>query len=648
MRQFLSVDHKRADALVLSAPVDGLVYEWCPTMDLIAFTANNGKNVWVHRMNGYKVWSITIDEGMVKSLVWKPDGKQIAVMTTKNKCHIYDSNTARLLSTVDQVKDDICFAKWILSKVNEKNQKFCDLSDNEILKSLPKLPPLPNSTNNNTFSTKLAIEGMIQQTNRSNELDILLLISEKKLDVTLHGLFTAGPIELIPSANDDDEEIVNHISKDMRSHYIITSSFSTMKLYVRHFDISFGLDHKLLQDITLSSSKIIALSGYINEILIFLAQEIRTYLDLSKRFVEILKEELEKIDETVGDQLYDLLLTGMMSEELKDWLENTIGERGITRWTKVGDTAFDNTRRTIFYHLAPSCERLIVLLNNIKGAASASFSQDHEFNLEQINACISSVQKFMKLLFQCIIQVNKEQKLFNSFVTWINFVLRELQEEDSNYTYKTSEVSDFINSHLERSSMMMFIPNMRRHFNEIKINTSDLFDSLKELIKKSIIPCGRKIELGMVTEKQKLKFDGEILYIINYQNTMLTIYKLNTQDDQLKSVDIEMENEVTDVQISSVKNEIFVVSGDELLSFEYDHQIFKSTDVAKIPISQIELSRSKNFTDLNPKYLAINSLRNIGCLISHDMQRYMVFFLNDDENKASSREMEVDDTAIDS
>lgn len=639
---FEPVDSRFPDPLSLSSPIDGVVYSWCPTMDLIAFSANNGMSIWIHRMNGYKVWDITIAEGIVKNLVWKPDGKQFAVITTKNQCHLYDSNTARLLSTVDQVKDDINFGEWILSEVSDKNHKFGDLVDTDVLKSLPKLPPLPNQTSKNIFSTKVAIEEMIQQNNKSNELDLLLLLSEKNLDVTLHGLFTIGAVNLIATSNDEDEEIVSHISQDLQSHFIITSSFTTMKLYLRHFKLSFVSDHRILQEITLSSSKIIALTGYINEILIFLAQEIKNYLDFNKRFVEILKEELEKIDETVGDQLYDLLLTGMMSEELKDWLENTIGDRGITRWSKIGDTAFDNTRRTIFYHLVPACERLMILLHNIKGAANSSFSEDNKLKMDFINASTASVQKLMKLLFQCIITVNKEQNLFGSYVSWICHVLKELQDEESKFVYKTSEVADFINLHLERSSLMMFIPNIRRHFNETKINTSDLFTALKESTQKSIVPEEKKIELGMVTEKQKLKFDGEFLYILSHHNAIINIYRFNTLTDELRSVNVELENEVSDIQVFDDKDELFVISGDELLSLQINN-LFDG-DQSAFKISEIDILKSKTFKNLKPKHLAINSQRNIGCLISQDMQRYMVFFLDNKQelDRNSSSAIEID------
>ncbi|ODQ61701.1 hypothetical protein WICANDRAFT_75904 [Wickerhamomyces anomalus NRRL Y-366-8] len=634
MAEFEYADSTQPFPLVLNAPIDGLAYSWCPTMDLVAFTANNGKNVWVHRMNGYRVWDIKINEGRAKDLIWKPDGKQFAVITSKNQCHIYDSNTARLLSTVDQFKEGCNFGQWMLSEIDEGYHKFTELVDTDVLKSLPKLPPLPNATSNNTFSTKVAIEGMIHQPNKSGELDLFLLFSDKTLDITLHNLFTAGPINLISSSNDDDEEIVGHIAQDIQSHYIVTSSFSTMKLYLRQFKFSFVSELNFLQDIALSISKIIALSGYINEILIFLAQEIKTYLDANRRYVEILKESLEKIDETVGDQLYDSLLTGMMSEELKDWLENTIGERGIARWTKIGDTAFDNTRRTVFYHLVPSCERLIILLNNIKGTASASFSGDEDFKPDLISACIDSVQKFMKLLFECTIKVNKEQALFNSFVAWINFVLRELKDEEPNTIYKTSDVSEFINSHLERSSLMMFIPNMRRHYNEIKITSSDLFDSIKGFIKKSIIPSERKIELGMITEKQKLMFDHESLYILSYTNCTLNIHKFNTIADQLKSVHVLMDDDISDIQVSDGDDEVFVVTGDEVISFGF-YDLFGSTNQTSFKKSDLKLLKSKNFAPLKPKHIAIKSQRDIWCIIFDDLKKCLICSLKSKPNTSA-------------
>ncbi|CCH46486.1 Anaphase-promoting complex subunit 4 [Wickerhamomyces ciferrii] len=617
------------DGFVCSAKIDGLAYSWCPTMDLVAFTANNGKLVVVYRKNGSKVWELTIQDGLAKGLVWRPDGKQFAVITTKNKCLVYESNTARLL-TEDQIRDDITFGEWVLSTDNSQRHKFSELVDLGLWKSLPKLPPLPNSSKSNTFTTKVAIDGLIQQNDQSKEMNLLMLFSESKLQMTFNALFSVESIDLIGPANDEDEEIVAHISQNLEDHYIITSSFTTMKLQLRHFKISMNKDYRLVHDLTSLSSKIIALSGYINEILIFLAQDIRTLLEFSNRFVGILKDELQGINDNVGDQLYDLLLTGMMSLELKDWLENTLGERGITRWSKTGEAVFENTRRTIFYHLIPSCERLITLLSHIKGTSKASISQEKNFNFDIIDECTKSAQNFMKLSFQFIINVKKEQELFGSFVNWIHAVLRELQDEEPRTVYKTSDVSEFINSHLERSSLMMLTPQFRRHFNEIKINTNDLFTSIKSLIKDFVSYDSQKYELGVVTEKQKLKFQNENLYIYSHGNAIISIYKFDTNSQKLESIDIETGSEVYDIQISKEKDEIFIIINDELICFQ-NEDLFNQHK-SHFKFDDLIITKRKKFPNFHPKYLTLNTLNNIGSLVSQDLQKFIIFNLDEETN----------------
>jgi len=63
------------------------------------------------------------------------------------------------------------------------------------------------------------------------------------------------------------------------------------------------------------------------------------------------------------------LVTGLPTEETKDWLMNTVMERGQKKWEKVTLSSYENMRRIASEHLQPAFERLIVLLSRLRGLA---------------------------------------------------------------------------------------------------------------------------------------------------------------------------------------------------------------------------------------------------------------------------------------
>lgn len=613
---------------VFPEAVDALCYSWCPTMDLVAITVGNGKRVLIFRMNGTKVWDIPINQGIVKDLVWRPDGKQLAITLTKSQTLVYDTNTARLLSTLSTTQD-ANFGHWIVSDAPPTNNKFAGIIDSDVMKSLPRLPPLPSSSKTaHTFATREAID--VIQHEKNNMMDLLFLFGDKDVTITLHGLFLLGSVNIIPQDSDDD--IVNAATRTVEDHYVLTSSFTTMQHTLRRFSTQFVQSYDFLQDITLSSSKIIALLGYIEEILIFSTQAIKAYTEFNTKFVGILKEELTNKNEVVVDELYNLLLTGMMNDEVKDWIQNTVGDRGVKRWSKIGETAFESTRRTILYHLVPACERLILLLSKLNSMSKSSVTLSEKFELEHLNNSSQAVKKLLKLLFDFVFKINREQELFNSFIIWIHSTLSELQDEIPKEKYVTSEVSTFINDHLEKSVLMMLVPYLRRNFNEVKIHTHDMFESIKSHIRSSITPDNSfAIPLGRCTEKQAMKFiDGE-LYVVSYYETTLDIYKVDVTSQNTRSTSVVFPNEIKDVQLTE-DAQVFITIESSLLRIDTSPLFINSDLISqKLQHTDIATISHDEVSGLNVKHITINGARNIGCAISEDLLRYTIFFLHEED-----------------
>lgn len=599
-------------------PIDAGSVSWSPTMSLLLTVENDGKSVTVHRSReGHKVWEIDElpDKARCCDVIWASDGKRVGLLTTKSNCLVYDINSGRLLLSVN-VKVDTSIGKWV-NLDNDTNSKF-DLND-DILRSLPKLLPLPASFNGiHKFSSRQHIDSMIQN-NSDDGIDLLLLFGNNYINVTINSLFSIGSVDIFD--DNDGEATVDYLSIN-ENHFILTSSMMTGKFSIKNFKIDFNSPY--LNKTGSIISKLIALLGYTDEVLVFLSQETRNYLDFNNKYLNILKDELNKRNESVSDELYNLLLTGMMNDDVKDWLENSIGDRGIKKWEKLGEITFENVKRTILYHLIPSNERLIILLNELNSIYEILLIEDESKEiLNLIKEMINSVKDYLNLIFQYIIKINREQELFNSFINWINFVLLELQEEaNTKFQYKTSEVSKFIiDNHLEKSILFMLIPNFRRNFNKIKINSSDLFNNLKLNFQNNIEKGELNISLGFITESFKLIFNNNNLILLAKLDASLKIYKIDATFE-LAEFEIQFNNRIDDFK--SNNDELYVLCNNELKIIKISNLIEINENINE---SKISKSIGINEPGLNFKNLSINFNKKISCLISSDFQTYKIFDL---------------------
>lgn len=602
-----------------SGAIDGSVYCWCPTMDLIAVSALSGKALSLYRMNGCKVCDIETDK-VIKTVEWKPDGKQLCVVTLDDVATLYDVNSNRLLSQLKST-ESINLTKWIVMNGVQRRSKFHGTLDVDIWKALPKLTHLPSANNSNKFSTKQAIDTMIQN-DQADDMDLLFAFGEKSVNVTLHGLFSLGPVPVIGDGV-DEENIVNCQSHALEDHYILTSSFTTMRYTLRKFKTQFLMNFDFFSQITTNSSKIIALLGYIEEVLVSAGSTIRSYLDDHNRFLNVLRNELNEEGLDMGDELYSLLLTGMMNDHVKDWIQNSIADRNIKRWTSSGDTVYNNTRRTFTFHLIPACERMIILLTNLQALSKGSVTLTEEFEIGLLNDSIESIKKLLKLLFDFTFKLNEEQELFNEYMVWLQYNFMELQDDSCSIEYSTSKVAEYINTHLERPVLVTIVPFMRRNYNEIKINTQDMFDSIKSKIRENVVRDDSfQLTLGRVTEKQHMRFVNDDLYVFSYYDSTLEISKVDVDSQVSISTCIEFADEITDVQIVDDEN-LLVASRGKVKGFAYQY-LFNQQNHS---IDSISLIIDESIPGLRTKYLTINPTRNIGCAISEDLKNYSVFLM---------------------
>jgi len=136
-----------------------------------------------------------------------------------------------------------------------------------------------------------------------------------------------------------------------------------------------------------TSTRVQALLRYIKETVVALEAEFKAMNDLAQRYVSIIDEDVKKQGSEVSLEFFELLVTGVPSGILKEWLVDVLTERVMTftifplgstltpgrqgqkRWEKSSMNGYETLRRLVHENLLPTCERLIVLFCRLRGLA---------------------------------------------------------------------------------------------------------------------------------------------------------------------------------------------------------------------------------------------------------------------------------------
>ncbi|CAR26787.1 ZYRO0C01474p [Zygosaccharomyces rouxii] len=126
------------------------------------------------------------------------------------------------------------------------------------------------------------------------------------------------------------------------------------------------------------------------------------------------------------EQLIDLMLVGDVTPELEDWLVNSMGEKNLKRWRKLGTDAYHKTLQVLTLACLPACERLISLGQRCTGNL---LSRQLTLQLPLLPP-IDCLQFFLKNVLEAIASLSSQQRLLGSFLDWFDDRVRESIDED--------------------------------------------------------------------------------------------------------------------------------------------------------------------------------------------------------------------------
>lgn len=134
----------------------------------------------------------------------------------------------------------------------------------------------------------------------------------------------------------------------------------------------------------------------------------------------------------LNEELTSLLLVGSVSEQLEDWLCNTIGEKNLRKWRKLELEGYQKSIQVLTLSFIPACERLIILSERFRGILKALQLREEQMVVElvEIADLINVLQSCLKLTLKEIQRISTQERLSHIFFEWFNDKVHESLDED--------------------------------------------------------------------------------------------------------------------------------------------------------------------------------------------------------------------------
>ncbi|KAF3926994.1 hypothetical protein ABW20_dc0109664 [Dactylellina cionopaga] len=508
----------------LVSPAQRQLAAWCPTKDLIAYGLAD-QTVALYRMNGQKVWQTqkyttgqraAKKEHNVTQLCWRPDGRLLAVSYDNFITRIIDVQTGRFGHQVemeDVAEGRITAIGWVDNRdpaaedaehlepktktdfiniggtLRDDNLGYLfGLFNYDVSNVLPKLSVLPGVTNADiTFSSKQSLDTLINvpYIRKENTMDVLLMGTSKgSFAMNVFDSFVVGSMGLSSLIGENDRyayKITHHqATRSLKTHLLLTTSKLQSKYRVGRekrqgptvlhaLDILFLSNYgPYLGRVTYTITKVQHLLRYVNETVLAMAAEWKAMETVETAYMRAQKEIVEASEDTAaGLEFFELLITGCASANMKEWLVDSLGEKGHKKWEKVYVNGYETLRRLVHEHLLPACDRLIVLLSKLRGLARWT-DKDSSLGLDPMDysKLLDLVSGLMAICHEFMGKVNYELDLFLAFILWLKTAYEEFNnltegnepnpQVEGELLVDTLKVAEFIGKHLQNSILAAY------------------------------------------------------------------------------------------------------------------------------------------------------------------------------------------------
>ncbi|KAK4235496.1 anaphase-promoting complex subunit 4 [Achaetomium macrosporum] len=601
----------------LSSPVTGGHIACNPAIDLTATVGEADTTLYVWRA-GDQLVSKHVERGKrVEAVRWKEDGQFLAAGWSDGVVRLMgleSSKTVHHIRVCEAVQaasaSKIKFIAWsrnvtgegrwrrregksrrrekgILLDADRTSDVVVDLPHEltflEVETALPKLSPLPVSGGSGDdmflFSTTASLEFVFRPCKAEDADDVHVMVvgtADGGIHLSIYDSFVIGTLKHSPR-RDGVFQLCGHSSHPEASTHMLLlrpQAWDRMALYLVPMDLKFL--HQSPVNLSLLASRTTTLQNlirYLKQTQSHMATEWKSTRELPGKFMLAVQDDLKKMpggDMTVVQALYHTVVTGHVFPAVKEWLVDSLAERGHKRWEKAVVSGLTGLRSLVHENFIPALERCGVVLSRLLGIARFHESEEKiGFDEAQINKLMDIVSCLMLVAHKVLTTVMDELEHFNAFSTWLRFeidkqasssVSEEITETEATMDY--AKVLVYIQHYMTSSPLALYFDEAAK---EDYIKDQEMVEpgpSLLDLLDKQL----HEQEAG----RPYMKVLPRVGFLVNYLTSRANTVFQGIAEAEKQGVHFGQATEVTigrkiwkhELQMSRPKRKIYIIGSD--------------------------------------------------------------------------------------
>ncbi|KAL6861973.1 anaphase-promoting complex, cyclosome, subunit 4 domain-containing protein [Trichoderma novae-zelandiae] len=548
----------------------------CPTLDLAATWDQDDKNLLVYRPPNQIVSKIHQAAAPgeaapeVCAVTWRPDGQFLALGWSDGVVRLMgleNNKAAHQIPVCDKAEAAITHIGWSTAIIATKTDsavsgKLADqvtegwaepggkvpldlpqeLTFLEVETALPKVSPLPMSSagageDATVFTLRSGIDFLFRSPKRDtyNQVNVMIVgTSDGKLQLSIYDSFIIGTFPQ-PSLADTSTSnppstirLMHHASHpQVSTHALVFAEKQNepQELHLVPMDLPFLSFSPI--NLSLLSSKLTTLQSllrYLKQISLHMQTEWKNARELPARFIRSVQSDLEEMEKGPRDivsALFHTAITGHAYPVIKEWLVDSLAERGHKRWDKAVVSGLEGLRSLVHQHFLPALERCAIILSRLRGLAR--FHNDREdigLSVPHLNRVLDIVSCLTLVGHKVLIHTMDELQHFSAFSAWLRFQIDQLAASpgtandeltDKEAMMDHTKVLTYIERYLTNSPLDIFLDEITKDDYTSDWNFIDDGPTLLDVLDKQL----KKHEAGQPSMKALPHVD----FLVNYATT---------------------------------------------------------------------------------------------------------------------------------
>ncbi|KIK71029.1 hypothetical protein GYMLUDRAFT_150173 [Collybiopsis luxurians FD-317 M1] len=337
----------------------------------------------------------------------------------------------------------------------------------EVIKGWPALQPDPLSASVNVPNPSRKMQsGVIDEVDDTN-LDSILCVADRSGQIAcfLDGTYPLGSFSLSKS-----KSTVASLFKHPKCPILLvhpTYGESSTDLLPTHVSLSL-LEERKVRDFARLSTSARELCWYVLRVIeemraAWLGSETATGArELGPKWIkayEAKQRDQYNLNPSAILDLTMLLLTDRATEALADYLGSgqQMSERGVQKWDSAVTEALVKLRDYSEKRLVPACQRLHLLLGEVRGWASIpTIYAAFDISSISVNQCLAMLKQAILLASWLAAAARRELNRFKEFMSWLRYetqILNPSSETPPPIRHDILEVNQYFISGLEKSAI---------------------------------------------------------------------------------------------------------------------------------------------------------------------------------------------------